>query len=49
MHEHLRVVLSVDGHTQDFRVECFGASDVAAMQHDMIDPARLDHLSFLPE
>src|SRR6266566_8747115 len=46
--EDLPVILSVDGHAQDFGVELLGARDVADVQYEMVDPGGLYHPSALP-
>src|SRR2546425_6419008 len=47
MQKHLPVVLSVDAHTQDLGVELLGAPYVSDVQHEMVDPGGLYHLSAL--
>src|SRR5437868_2970363 len=45
MQEHLPVVLAVHLHAEPLGVELLRPLDVGDMQYDVVDPARLDHLS----
>jgi hypothetical protein len=44
MQKHLPVVLAVDVHAETLGVERFRPLHIGDMKHDVIDPARLDHL-----